>query len=63
MAPQYALDYVAMRRRGCQVVGHGNALDHEDLTVYLDLADDVGMQAIPACRDVARIQRAGKSAK
>ncbi len=45
------------------MVGHGDTLDHEDLTVQFDLADDIGVQAIPACRDVTRIQRAGKSAE
>jgi len=60
---QDALDDLAMLRRGGQVVGHGDTLDHQDLTVQLDLAGDIGVQAIPACRDVARIQRAGKSAE
>ncbi len=46
-----------------QMVGHVDALDYQDFSIHLDLAERIRRQVSLACRNPARLQRTAKGAR
>lgn len=59
----YPLHGVVRLRRGLQLVGGVNALDHDDAVLVFDLAVDLAGELAAGCVDLARFQRASEGAE
>jgi hypothetical protein len=57
-----SLGLLASVLRDLQPVGHRDALDDEHAIVVHDLADRLGLQAVPIRLNVTRLQRASEGA-